>query len=183
MKGTGVVFPQFLGIDENGDNVWRLADGRWTWGDDPYDAASRTRTFAPDRYVEKYGAPRSLADLPHRLRTLRPGSVNPSPVQAEDPPVLFGTEDVQAATAEAFRDGKKRGAEEALRTLLETLDGWIEGARSNHDGFSHRGEPIGEECWTQYAPADIRRMINDAAREVGVAEFSAPKTPKEDEIR
>jgi hypothetical protein len=52
-----VVFPRFLGVDDAGDNVWELENGRWTWGDEPYDAICRARTFEPERYVDKYGEP------------------------------------------------------------------------------------------------------------------------------
>lgn len=71
---------------------------------------------------------------------------------------------------------------DTLRTVLETLDGWIEGAHGNHDAMGHGGrENIGEECWRIYSPSDIRRMINDAAREVGIVEFPAPPAPSEDQ--
>lgn len=59
----------------------------------------------------------------------------------------------------------------ALIAMLDTLDGWIEGAKENHDAMGHSHENRGEECWRQYTPSDIRRMVNDAAREVGVSEF------------
>lgn len=52
-----VVFPRFLGSDDSGDFVWELEDGRWTWGEDPDEAANRVRTFEPERYVVKFGAP------------------------------------------------------------------------------------------------------------------------------
>lgn len=68
-----------------------------------------------------------------------------------------------------------------LHTVMTTLNGWIESARDNHDALGHRGED--RECWTQFAPSDFRNMINDTARELGVAEFLLPKTPKEDEVR
>lgn len=61
-----------------------------------------------------------------------------------------------------------RGAAEALAEVLRMLDGWIEGAKSNHEGLGHRGEPMGEECWTQFHPNDIRNMVADAARQIGV---------------
>jgi hypothetical protein len=67
--------------------------------------------------------------------------------------------------------------------MLGMLDGWIEGARENHDAMGHKYENRGEECWTQFHPADIRNMINDVARELGLAEFPAPAKPKEDEVR
>jgi len=51
------VYPRFLGLDESGDLVWELANGRWCFGDDPHQAARQRRTFEPERYVIKYGAP------------------------------------------------------------------------------------------------------------------------------
>jgi len=54
---TDHIYPRFLGYDGSGDYVWELADGRWTWGVSPRDAADRARTFEPVRYIEKYGRP------------------------------------------------------------------------------------------------------------------------------
>lgn len=73
--------------------------------------------------------------------------------------------------------GERRAA---LAAVLDALNGWIEGVQENHDSMPHRGENTGEECWRQFAPADIRAMVNDAARQLGVAEFAAPKRPQED---
>lgn len=70
----------------------------------------------------------------------------------------------------------------ALYAVLVVLDGWIEGSRISHDAMEHRGEPQGEECWRQFTPDDIRRMVNDAAREVGISEFPYPEVPKEDTV-
>ena len=67
-----------------------------------------------------------------------------------------------------------------LATMLDTLDGWINGARENHDAGDHSHENRGDECWRQFAPDDIRRMVNDVAREVGISEFPAPLKPRED---
>lgn len=63
-----------------------------------------------------------------------------------------------------------RGATEALAHVRRVLDGWIEGAKANHEGLGHRDERAGEECWTQFHPDDIRNMVTDAAAELGVAE-------------
>jgi hypothetical protein len=63
------------------------------------------------------------------------------------------------------------------------LDGWVQGARENHDALDHRGESTGSECWTQFHPSDIRRMVNDAAREVGLSEFALPEVATEDKVR
>lgn len=76
----------------------------------------------------------------------------------------------------------RQGAQRlALAAVLDALDGWIEGAQSNHDDMGHRGENTGDECWRSFAPGDIRNMINDAARELGVTEFPYPTIPKEDQ--
>lgn len=50
--------PIRVGVDEAGDIVWQLPNGRWTWGLTAQDAAAQVRTFEPERYVEKYGRPR-----------------------------------------------------------------------------------------------------------------------------
>lgn len=68
----------------------------------------------------------------------------------------------------------------ALSAMLAALDGWIEGSQENHDALEHRDEDIGAECWRQWTPSDIRDMVNDAAREVGVATFPEPKIRQED---
>ena len=70
----------------------------------------------------------------------------------------------------------------ALLAVLDALDGWIEGARENHGALEHRHENKGEECWRSFAPEDIRRMVNDAAREVGLKPFPYPNVPKEDTL-
>jgi len=72
------------------------------------------------------------------------------------------------------------GRTHALSVLLGVLDEWIDGAKGNHHGLDHQGERIGEECWRRFAPADFRRMINDAAREVGVKEWPKPEIAAED---
>jgi hypothetical protein len=89
----------------------------------------------------------------------------------------------RVSTAARADELTKAAASLALSRMLSMLDGWIEGARENHDGLDHRGENRGSECWTEFHPADIRNMINDVARELGLAEFPKPGTPKEDEVR
>lgn len=91
------------------------------------------------------------------------------------PPTAVGDED--ADLPELFQSDHKlldrivrRAAYDALKTMLATLDGWIEGARENHDAMQHRGESTGGECWQSFAPEDIRTMVNDAARQFGTRE-------------
>jgi hypothetical protein len=161
---TETIYPRFLGVDSNGDFVWELASGRWTWGDDPFQANTRQRTFTPDRYLEKYGPVEPLAPS---------GLLGHAPVPAEAP---------APAVVEESHEGSHL-ALGALAAMLRILDDWIEGAHSNHEGMDHRGEPVTEECWTRFHPADIRNMINDAARELGLDEFPKPANPREDEVR
>ena len=154
MMGTSVIYPRFLGKDDSGDFVWELADGRWTWGDDPLQAADRKRTFAPDRYVEKYGAPQPL-----------PGEG--SPKQAEAEPLQVSAEALEAATREAFADGQRRGAEKALAAMAGQAKGWAEGSAENQQAMGSRdARPAHEQ---EFMLADILRMVDDAAREAGVA--------------
>lgn len=71
-------------------------------------------------------------------------------------------------------DEAQRGA---LRVLLSVLDDWISGARDNHRAMEHRAEPVGDECWRHFHPADIRAMVNDAARDLGLQTFPLPADP------
>lgn len=156
-RAPGVVYPRFIGVDDSGDYVWELESGRWTFGDDPYSAATRTRTFEPERYLDKYG--------PLEIKGVFSSAVVAAPVEDRTTPVT----------------NRKNGMHRALEVTLQTLDGWIEGVKSNHEAMGHGGrESTGSECWRTFSPSDIRRMINDAARELGLAEFPVPTDPEED---
>lgn len=164
----GAVYPRFIGVDSNGDFVWELPTGRWTWGDDPYSVVTRERTFTPDRYLEKYGPVRPLVIVrsesgqPPIMVLAKPGEVQPEPPEPAPPGVVDRGGVLGVAG--------QRGAYRALKRVLDVLDGWIDGAKANHDALEHRGESTGDECWTRFHPDDIRNMVNDAAREVGVTE-------------
>jgi hypothetical protein len=185
-----VIYPRFLGIDGSGDFVWELASGRWTWGDDPHSAVTRERTFEPERYVEKYGRPVPIGEQIDRQAEaeLEPAE---SLAMVGRPEVLLTTHHLDGTKTVATRAepdstreaDKMAGARRATVLMLGALDGWIEGARANHDGLGHRGENVGEECWTQFHPNDIRNMVNDVNREMGMSEFAAPEVAKEDEVR
>jgi hypothetical protein len=71
---------------------------------------------------------------------------------------------------------------DALWAVLRALNGWIEGSFENHWANEHRGEPVGSECWTRFHPQDFRKMVNDAAREVGIDEIGIPVEPLEETI-
>jgi len=60
----------------------------------------------------------------------------------------------------------RRAQYTALSAMLGVVDGWVEGAQANHEGLGHRDK----DCCSTFHPDDIKRMINDAAREVGTAE-------------
>lgn len=159
------IYPRFLGVDGSGDFVWELADGRWTWGEDPHSAATRTRTFKPEEYVDKYGRPAGLDEKVDRK------------AEADMDPAQF----VKRYAAQVPDETTVAG--EVLCALLENLDGWIQVARENHDALDHRGENRGEECWTTWHPSDFRAMVDDVARKFGVPEFPRPEVPKEVEVR
>lgn len=106
----------------------------------------------------------------------------PEPVQVTQP-VDLGQPYVRPSVVTPTVAHERAIISTTLQRMLGMMDGWIEGARDNHDGEGHRGEMIGEECWVQWHPADFRRMINDVARELGVAEFPALDPAKEDEVR
>lgn len=76
--------------------------------------------------------------------------------------------------------GAQADKRQALAIVRAVLDDWIRGARENHEALGHRRENTGEECWRTFAPSDIRNMINDAARELGVDEFPLPEVAQED---
>jgi hypothetical protein len=113
------------------------------------------------------------------------------PGDAPAPPTKFTTHHLDGSQTVTTASGperdeipetnRKTGAHHALRVVLDVLDGWIEGAQEEHEAMEHRGrENTGEECWRRFAPSDIRRMVNDAARELDIAEFPMPTHPRED---
>jgi ketosteroid isomerase-like protein len=51
---------------------------------------------------------------------------------------------------------------DALQEVLAALDGWIEGAKSNHEALGHRDT----DCCVTFDPEDIRSMVTDAARSI-----------------
>jgi hypothetical protein len=188
------VYPRFLGIDGSGDFVWELETGRWTWGEDPHDAAFRERTFEPVRYIEKYGRPIPFVRLdPETGKAIMAEPIDRKAEGEEDPAELAklyvatpepGPARLENAAPAKLTDPDQRAAASlALYSLLVNLDGWIDGAKENHEALDHRNEGRGEECWTRWHPADFRSMVNDVACELGLSEFPKPSTPREDEVR
>lgn len=62
----------------------------------------------------------------------------------------------------------KDAMRETLDAVSDVLASWVNGAKENHDALGHRGEPVGEECWTRFHAGDITNMIDDAAHQVGI---------------
>jgi hypothetical protein len=181
------IYPRFLGVDGSGDFVWELPTGRWTWGDSPYDAAFRERTFEPERYIEKYGRPIPFVRIEEETGKVIVAETIDRKAEADQDPAELAKlyAEPTPAAVPVDRGGPlgapgRRGAHRALKHFLGVLDGWIDGAKSNHQAMPHRGENTGSECWREFAPSDIRTMINDAARELGLAEFPTPTEPEED---
>jgi hypothetical protein len=99
----------------------------------------------------------------------------------DDTPAPISTSvETEPVKDETPSTNRKAGAHAALSSLLGALDGWIEGAKNNHDALNHRSESRGEECWRNFAASDIRNMVNDAAREMGIAAFPYPTLAQED---
>lgn len=139
--------------------------GGWTlWAAETDDAA------APPLYTARSRTPKQiltlLAVILNEAPTVKvaPPEVN-SGLSAGKPPAIF-----------------KPNARLTLQAMLATLDGWIEGAYENHQAMEHRNENTGEECWRKFEPSDIRHMINDTARDLGVTEFVIDGIGKEDQV-
>lgn len=178
------IYPRFLGADGTGDLVWELANGRWAWGSDPFVANAQKRTFEPVDYIAKYGRPVGLNETVDRK-----AEADEDPAELAKKYVAESKAMAELVSMNMVALGVPDGIAPAylvslvLQALLTNLDGWIEGARDNHEALGHRGENRGEECWTRWHPSDFRQMVNDVAAQFGVAEFPQPGVAKEDEIR
>lgn len=95
------------------------------------------------------------------------------------PPTAVPADDILAAVKGSALAAAKR---EALDAVLDALDVWIEKAARFHGRYCTEAEPKGKECWRAFAPSDIRNMVNNACREVGILEFAIPKLPKEEVV-
>lgn len=143
--------------------IYKDIDGGWNlWATATDDPAAKPVYAAWGRTAEQLEALlRGILNEP----TLDPApEPTPAPVERDDTPST----------------NRKTGSHLALRLMLSALDGWVEGARSNHHAMEHRHENIGEECWRQIEPADVRGMVNDVAQECDVSPFPLPASPPED---
>lgn len=88
--------------------------------------------------------------------------------------IIHAAREADAAHAEkgfvkVVKTEEKELQGKALRAVAESLDGWIEVAKENHEASGHSHENTGDECWRRFAPSDVRIMINEAARGLGVS--------------
>lgn len=83
---------------------------------------------------------------------------------ADKDPEVFEQVPVYKPSPVADREAKRA----VLDAFTDVLADWVNGAKENHDACEHRGEPVGEECWTRFYAGDITHMIDDAARQVGI---------------
>jgi hypothetical protein len=147
------------------------------------DRLSMTITPSGMRKIAAHLAARRTGPMPpiSELRARRASNVNALRTVAKllDVP-LDELADLPPATDPALEDNvpelveriERRAKYVALRHMLHVLDGWIEGAQGNHEALGHRGES--SPCWNRFDAEDFRRMVNDAARELGVPEPHRP---------
>jgi hypothetical protein len=113
-------------------------------------------------------APRSEAPAPIREALERVTRAAYEAVEA----ALAAQQDAPPAADPATEDDSnelldrivRRAQYTALHAMLGVLDGWIDGAAEHHEQAAHRDS----DCCRDFAPADIRRMVNDAAAELRV---------------
>lgn len=122
--------------------------------------------------------PRDADSILGELRTLiEQAQTSPAPAPLTEPAALAkATADTDLPDLLALDDVLAsrivhRAAYDALKAMLNVLNGWIEGAQENCDALGHtsHGGDHGV-CGKAFAPDDIRRMANDAARLVGTRE-------------
>jgi hypothetical protein len=84
--------------------------------------------------------------------------------QQPPPPADPATED---DTNELLDRIVRRAQYTGLKALLGVLDGWVEGCQSNAEALGRRRP---DADGVMFVRGDIRRMVNDAARELGTAQ-------------
>lgn len=90
-----------------------------------------------------------------QIETVLSGILDEAPTEPASPPKGSGLAAAKRMTLEA---------------MLTVLDGWVAGARVNHTALDHQREV--RPCWTRFDTDDIRRMVADTAREVGLNDFT-----------
>lgn len=65
----------------------------------------------------------------------------------------------------------RRAQYDALRRMRIMVESWVAQQQEEHEANGHRREDVGQPCWNRWHPNDIRTMINDTARELGVPEM------------
>jgi len=118
----------------------------------------------------------SATGLVHGLSDLealiKQQAAEPGPARATDPAT---DDDIDEIVERLVR----RAQYLALCKVLDELDGWREGQRSNHDANAHRGEAAGEQCWEHWHSSDVRTMVADAASELRTADPNGAHVPSD----
>lgn len=114
--------------------------------------------------------PRDADAILGELRVMIEKAQTPTPPPPAEGSVVIGPDDdlVDLLHSDNKIVGKivMRAAYDALKAMLDVLDGWIEGASSNCEAMNHTSHDE-VTCGKTFAQTDIRRMVNDAARLVG----------------
>lgn len=118
----------------------------------------------PEGQAARMSPPAPIAEALDRVSAAAREAVEAAIAAAEDRPDPATTDDFADLVDRMVR----RAQYLALRAVLDSLDGWIEGDKANHDAMEHRNENTGSECWTNYHPDDVRTMVQDAARDLGL---------------
>lgn len=125
---------------------------------------------APEPEAPTAEARDALAILDELRTTIERVQVPQAAPVARANEVFIGSEAALGTLVPAQRDIVDRIVERAsyvaLRTMLKVLDGWIEGNREAAETLG-RGRDVDPQI---FHAEDIRRMVNDAAREVGARE-------------
>jgi len=110
-----------------------------------------------------------VAELASDLAAL--GATPPPPVDPETlvVPAAASLAELVPASHDLTDRIVRRAVYTAGKTMLSVLDGWIEGARENHEAMGRR-EPFDDS----FAPDDVRRMVNDMCNELGAPEAYRP---------
>jgi hypothetical protein len=135
------------------------------------DARGHVASAADDkRGLEFQTYPRVAGQVVHTVQTLMFNLSLESLIDAASDAEAARTERLGALverTSVTAGADKLAGAVQALAAMAQAAQGWAEGSHENQVAMDHRDvQPVPDQ---PFVLADILNMINDAAREVGVA--------------
>jgi hypothetical protein len=130
---------------------------------------------APERDLEFQTYPRAAGQVVHTIQTmvfnLKLDNAIESAADAEAAWTEKRAAEKVAALPEAelgdIMTARVNGANNALAAMARAVQGWAEGSHENQVSMGHRDVKLVPD--QEFVLADILNMINDAAREVGVA--------------